>query len=83
MKKANSTLTSQPPAKKPTPVRSLPPTKKSTLAQSSPLQALSSCWCGASIRDLFEKEIDSGQDNDNKAANDDSLIKELSEDNDI
>ena len=32
---------------------------------------------------MFEEEIDSGQDNDDEAANDDSLVQELSKDDDV
>ncbi len=74
MKRASSMSTGQTPAKKPTPV------------WSSPLQALLTCWHGASVRDSFEDEIDSGQDNNNngnKAANDNSLLEEFSEDDDV
>lgn len=85
-KKASSTLAGQPPAKKPTPVRSSPSlAKKSTPAQSSLLQVVPSYWHGASIRDLFEGGIDSGRDNNNnddKAANNNFSLEKFSEDND-
>ncbi len=73
-KRASSTSVGQPPTNKPTPVRS------------SPLQALPTRWHGASVRDSFEEEMDGKQDNNNngdKVANDDSLLKEFSEDDDV
>lgn len=87
MKKASSTLVDQPLAKKPTPIRSsLPLAKKLTPAQSFPLQALPTYWRGASIRDLFEKEMDGGQDNNNKddkIINDNFLLEEFNKDDNI
>ncbi len=79
-------LASHPSAKKPTSVWfSSPPAKKPILARSFLLQALSTHWRSALVRDLFKEEIDSGQDNNdngNKAADNDFSLKKFSKDND-
>lgn len=86
-KKTSSILAGCFSTKKSIPIQSLlPSTKKPTLARFFPLQAISSYWHIASVRDLFEKKINGRQDNnnnDNKATNNDSLLGEFNKDNDV
>lgn len=87
IKRASSMFASPLPAKKPTLVGSLlTPVKKPITTQSLLPKTLPSCWCCTLIRDLFEAKIDSRYDknnNDDQANNDNSLLEQLSNDNDI
>lgn len=86
-KRASLTSASQPLAKKPTPVRSSSPSvKKPITAQFLTLKTLPSRRRSASVRDLFEEEMDNRHDknnNDDKTANDNFSLEGLNNDDDI